>query len=225
MITLKHANCMDVEIPKCRLLLTDIPYEMGNKKDSGLRKLSKGVADIATFELLPFLNHVYDSFDICVIFCGQVQVSTIFEFFDKKQNEGAGTARQLVWAKTNPSPMNGEYLYLSGVENAIWFKKRGTGKLNCHCKTNVFSFPSGSSDLHPTEKNHKLLEDLILDNTDKKDLIVDTCFGSCSTGVIAFKNDRRFFGIELFEKYYDIGVKRMADVKKNGYQLSLEDLF
>ena len=33
----------------------------------------------------------------------------------------------MIWAKSNPSPMNGEYIYLSGTENAVWFKKSGTG--------------------------------------------------------------------------------------------------
>ena len=47
--------------------------------------------------------------------------------------------------------MNGQHIYLSGVENAIWFKKRG-GTFNAHCKNTVFKYPIGRSKLHPTEK-------------------------------------------------------------------------
>ena len=75
MIELYNQDCMDLEIPKCRLLLTDIPYEGVNRPDSGLRNLNKGIADEKTFEINGFLNHIYDSFDICVIFCGQGQLS------------------------------------------------------------------------------------------------------------------------------------------------------
>lgn len=45
-----------------------------------------------------------------------------------------------IWRKTNPSPMNGQHIYLSGIENAVWFKKRG-GVFNAHCKNTVFDYP------------------------------------------------------------------------------------
>ena len=204
-----NANCMDVEIPKCRLLLTDIPYEEVNRDSNGLRKLDKEQADIKTFVIPAFLKHIYDSFDICIIFCGNKQYSLIYKYFADKQKEGKGTVRQLIWAKSNPSPMNGEYIYLSGTENAVWFKKKGTGKLNSKCKKNWFVQSTGSSKFHPTEKNHKLLQELILDNSNEGDLIVDTCAGSGSTGMVAVENKRKFFGIELDENYFKIAKERI----------------
>ena len=127
------------------------------------------------------------------------------------QKAGKGTVRQIVWCKSNPSPMNGEYIYLSGVENAVWFKKRGTGKLNSRCKKNWFVHPTGSSKYHPTEKNHALLSELILDNTDGGDLVVDTCMGSGSTGIVAVKNGRNFVGCELDEGYFEIAKNRIEE--------------
>ena len=105
--------------------------------------------------------------------------------------------------------MNGEYLYLSGIENAVWFKKKGTGKINCKCKKNYFIHPSGSSKYHPTEKNHKLLEELILDNTNENDTVIDCCMGSGSTGIVAKRLNRNFIGIELDEKYFNIAKERI----------------
>ena len=55
-------NCLEKEIPKCRLLLTDIPYEEVNRKSNGLRKLDKENADKKTFEIEEFLNHIYKWF-------------------------------------------------------------------------------------------------------------------------------------------------------------------
>lgn len=205
-------NCLEKEIPKCRLLLTDIPYEEVNRKSNGLRKLDKENADKKTFEIEEFLNHIYNSFDICIIFCGQNQLSEVFTYFNELQKKKKGTVRQLVWCKSNPSPMNGEYIYLSGVENAVWFKKTGTGKMNNKCKKNYFIHTTGSSKYHPTEKNHKLLEELILDNTNENDLVVDTCMGSGSTGIVAIKNKRHFYGIELDERYFETAKERINSI-------------
>jgi len=206
-----HNDCLKEKLPKCRLLLTDIPYEEVNRNDNGLRNLDKERADLKTFELNDFLNHIYDCFDICIIFCGNEQYSTIYKYFSDKQRQKLGTVRQLIWAKKNPSPMNGEYIYLSGTENAVWFKKKGTGKLNCKCKKNYFIHSTGSSKYHPTEKNHELLKELILDNTNENDLIIDTCMGSGSTGIVALENKRKFFGIELDENYFNIAKERIEN--------------
>ena len=214
MIDLRQGDCLELmkDIPKQRMLLTDIPYEEVNRKDNGLRNLNKEKADIKTFEIKDFLNIIYDKADIFIIFCGQNQISEIFNYFNEKQKNGKGTVRQLVWCKSNPSPMNGEYVYLSGTENAVWFKKKGTGKMNCKCKKNYFIHPTGSSKFHPTEKNHKLLEELILDNTNENDTIIDCCMGSGSTGIVAIKNNRNFIGIELDEKYFNIAKERINNV-------------
>ena len=208
-----NEDCLKLEIPKCRLLLTDIPYEEVNRGSNGLRKLDKEKADEKTFEVSKFLKHIYESADIIIIFCGNEQYSEIYKFFSSKQKMKKGTVRQLIWAKSNPSPMNGEYIYLSGTENAVWFKKSGTGKLNSKCKKNFFIHPTGSSKFHPTEKKHKLLKELILDNTNENDLVVDTCMGSGSTGIVSIQNNRNFFGIELDETYFNIAKERIGNVK------------
>lgn len=214
MTNLKLGNCLSVDIPKCRLLLTDIPYEEVNRDSNGLRKLDKEKADEKTFEISSFLEHIYESADIFIIFCGNEQYSQIYKYFSTKQKAKKGTVRQLIWAKSNPSPMNGEYVYLSGTENAVWFKKSATGKLNNKCKKNYFIHSNGSSKYHPTEKNHKLLEELILDNSNENDLIVDPCMGSGSAGIVAVKNGRKFFGVELDEKYFNISKERIGKVDK-----------
>ena len=143
------------------------------------------------------------------------QVSPIYNFFKNKRLEGKGTLRQLIWSKTNPSPMNGEYVYLSSVENCIWFKKKGTGKINRKCAKAVIETPSGSSKYHPTEKNHKLLEQIILDNTNEKDWILDCCMGSGSTGIVAKALNRNFIGFELDEKYFKIAEERINNTCKS----------
>lgn len=197
-------NCVD-------FTLTDIPYDMVNRADNGLRNLDKGKADVLTFDLESFLNHAYrvTRGGLC-IFCGVNQVSEIYNFFAEKQAKKQGTVRQLIWEKTNPSPMNGQYIYLSGIENAIWFRK-SNGTFNAHCKNTVFKHSSGRSKLHPTEKNHKLLEELILDNTNEGNIIFDPCSGSGSHLLVAKNNNRKFIGVELSSEYFEISKNRLNE--------------
>ena len=211
-----NENCMNVlknlDDNCVNLTLTDIPYDGINKANDGggLRKLKKGKADEITFDLYDFIEECYRvTSNIMIIFCGQTQFSNIFGYFiDKMNNEKAKiSVRQLVWAKTNPSPMNGQFMYLSGCENAVWVKKKGA-PFNAHCKSNVLSFPCGRSKLHPTEKNHELIKDLILDNSLENDIVFDPCCGSGCHCLVAKENNRKFLGIELNEEYFNLSKSR-----------------
>lgn len=206
-----HGDCLEImkniEDKTANFVLTDIPYAEVNRSSNGLRNLDKGNADVLTFDLYNFLEELYriTSNSICV-FCGREQFSTIYSFFANKK----GTVRPIVWEKTNPSPMNGQHIYLSGVEFAVWFKKSGGGTFNAHCKNVVFRYPNGRSKLHPTEKNHDLLRDLILDNTNEYDVVFDPCCGSGSHCYVAKNLNRKFIGIELDENYFNIAKERIG---------------
>lgn len=188
--------------------LTDIPYNVVSRQSNGLRNLDKGNADILTFDLQEFLKQIYRvTKNSIVIFCSKEQFSFIYKFFAKQK----GTVRPIIWEKTNPSPMNGQYIYLSGVEFAVWFKKKGAKVFNAHCKNTVFKYPNGTSKLHPTEKNHKLLRELILDNTNENDIVFDPCMGSGSHLLVAKNNGRNIIGIELDSSYYEIAKNRLEN--------------
>lgn len=192
------------------LTLTDIPYGVVNRDSNGLRNLNKEEADVMTFELQDFLSEVYRvTSGTIIIFCSKEQISEIYKFFDEKQKKKLGTVRHLVWEKTNPSPMNGQYIYLSGIENAVWFKKKGA-TFNAHCKNPVFRYACGRSKLHPTEKNHDLLKELILDNSNEGDIVFDPCAGSGSHLLVAKENNRQWLGIELNREYFNIASERIC---------------
>lgn len=194
------------------LTLTDIPYGEVNRSSNGLRNLDKEDADILTFNLQDFLKEIYEvTKSTIIIFCGKEQMSEIHKFFSEKQKKGKGTVRQLIWKKTNPSPMNGQNIYLSGIENAVWFKKRG-GTFNAHCKNTVFEYPCGRNKLHPTEKNHELLRELIRDNSNEGDIVFDPCCGSGAHCLVAKEENRNYIGVELKNQYYEIAKERLKNV-------------
>lgn len=204
-----NQDCMEfligMEKNSVDLTLTDIPYDVVNRESNGLRNLDKKDADILTFDLDAFLKEIYRvTKGTVIIFCSKEQLSEIYKFFNSKE----GTVRQLIWQKTNPSPMNGQYVYLSGIENAVWFKKRGS-VFNAHCKNTVFPFPNGRAKLHPTEKNFNLIKTLIEENSNEGQLVFDPCFGS-GTHLLAAKELKRcFLGVEISEEYYEIAKNRL----------------
>ena len=88
--------------------------------------------------------------------------------------------------------------------------KSGAKVFNARCKNTVFKHPNGSSKLHPTEKNHGLLKELILDNTNEGDVVFDPCCGSGSHLFVAQQNNRKYYGIEIDKDYYEITLQRLG---------------
>ena len=217
--TVTQGDCLEVmkRIPDGSVdtILTDIPYGAVSRDSNGLRNLDKGVADEFNLDMNTLLNELYRvTRGQIIIFCGKEQFSDIFEFFANKK----GTTRPIVWEKTNPSPMNGQYVYLSGVELAVWFKPRGRKVFNAHCKNTVLKHSNGSRKFHPTQKNIDLWEELILDNTLEGEVILDPFIGSGTTAIAAINTNRNFIGIELEPKYVEIAKRRIDEAltKKGG---------
>ena len=197
------------------MLLTDVPYgEVNRAKESGLRKLKKGDADIVAFNLQELLREVYrivsGSF---YIFCGIEQISPIRKFFRKKDL----LTRNFVWSKSNPSPIHGQHNWLSSVENGVYAKKSGA-TFNRHCKGVVWEYPVGSSKIHPTQKPLKLFQYLIESSSNEGDLILDPFIGSGTTAVASLSLNRKFIGYEINKKYYNLSLKRIGKFDKKYYK-------
>ena len=64
---------------------------------------------------------------------------------------------------------------------------------------------------HKSQKPVALLEYLIKTYTQEGETVLDFTMGSGSTGVACLNTNRRFIGVEMDEKYFDIGVKRMQE--------------
>lgn len=79
--------------------------------------------------------------------------------------------------------------------------------------TSILNFekPHPSICLHPTQKPLELIEYLIKSYSNENDLVLDNCMGSGTTGVACKKLNRRFIGIELDEKYFNIAKSRIDE--------------
>lgn len=213
MYQLHHGDCLEVmsamDSNSVDMICTDIPYGVCNRADNGLRNLDKGSADIETFALAEFLAQVGRVTKGSVyIFCSSEQISEIRSTLIKQ----GFTTRICVWEKTNPSPMNGQHIWLSGVELCVYGKRRG-GVFNEHCKNTVFRFPCGRNKLHPTQKPFELMERFICASSVPGQVVLDPCMGSGSTGVASVNTGRRFIGIELDPHYYAIAKERIEQAE------------
>lgn len=65
--------------------------------------------------------------------------------------------------------------------------------------------------LHPTQKPVALMEYLIKTYTNEGELVLDNCMGSGTTGVACKNLSRKFIGIELDNKYFNIAENRILN--------------
>ncbi len=66
---------------------------------------------------------------------------------------------------------------------------------------------------HPTQLPPKFMLRLISLFTDERDVVLDPFNGSGTTTLCADKLNRKYFGIELSEKYYNLSLKRHLELK------------
>ena len=81
--------------------------------------------------------------------------------------------------------------------------------------TQILEYKYDKQKLHPTQKPVALLEYLIKTYTDEEEIVLDNCMGSGSTGVACLNTNRKFIGIELDKKYFEIAKERIEEAKNN----------
>lgn len=209
-----QGDCLDVMkgIPdeSVDLLLTDIPYDGVNRQSQGLRNLDKGLADVMTISITDMMSEFLRvTKGSGYIFCGWSQISEIVDIL----KENNISTRLCCWRKTNPSPMNGQVIWLSGAEYCVYFKKP-KATFNEHCKNVVWDFPSGRGKVHPTEKPLKLFQYLVKVSSNENDVVLDTFAGSGTTGVACKNLNRDYILIEKEPEYIKIIEERLTNLDK-----------
>lgn len=191
------------------LVLTDIPYGcVSGRKEGGLRRINKDGADEVNFDLGELVDQVARVCSGSVyMFCGPNQVSRIYSGLV----EHGLTCRTCFWEKTNPSPMNGEHLWLSSVECCI-FGRWPKATFNEFCKSPVWRFPSGSSKIHPTQKPMDLFRYLVRVSSNPGDLVLDPFMGSGTTACAAAVEGRPFLGFELNPTFHQVANQRLREL-------------
>ena len=75
----------------------------------------------------------------------------------------------------------------------------------------VMNYEIAKKQGHTTPKPIDLLEYLIKTSSNENDVVLDCFMGSGSTGVACMNTNRKFIGIEINEKYFDMAKKRIEE--------------
>jgi site-specific DNA-methyltransferase (adenine-specific) len=143
-----------------------------------------------------------------IIFFDLWKISYLKEIMDKHKFK---QIRFIEWIKTNPQPLNSRTNYLTNSrEVALLCVKSGKPTFNSKYDNGIYKYPiqGGKERFHPTQKNLKLIEDLIIKHSNDNDIVLDTFLGSGTTAIACLNTNRQFKGCELDETYYNKIIQR-----------------
>ena len=203
--TLYLGDCLEVmqDLPKVDAVVTDPPYGIGDKwRKQHTGKNGKSILwdgsnawdnDISQVEI----DYIVGWDNIPMIIWGG-------NYYKLPPSRGF-----LIWDKIQKfSNSDCEYAWCSfGMASRCFRMSR----------IDAYHNKAESKKQHPTEKPIRLMRWCLL-HIPNEQTILDPFMGSGTTGVAAVQEGRKFIGIEIDEKYFDIACKRIEDAQK---QLSL----
>jgi site-specific DNA-methyltransferase (adenine-specific) len=188
-------------------VVTDIPYEI-SQVSGGLRDIEYGEWDgvgatSCAVEALAELNNVPS----VVVFCSYWQISEVKNCFPGRSE------RLLAWVKPNPQIMNGQHLFLPSLDVAYYGKLQG-GWFGGHCIPSIWAGPAPVNREHKTQKPEGLMCWVVSNTVPSIGTCLDPFMGSGTTGVACARLGRRFIGIEIEPKYYEIALRRIEQAQR-----------
>jgi DNA modification methylase len=219
-----------------RLILTDPPYNVANvghvTSNPDHREFAMAHGEMTREEFARFNRQWMEPALACLVDGGLLAI-----FIDWRSVElviacgrdlGLDLINVVVWVKTNGGLGP---LWRSQHELLPVFKKGGERHINNvelgrhgRWRSNVWEYARTSSRglaLHPTMKPRVLLEDALIDVTNRGDIVIDCFSGSGSTLVAAEATGRRCRAIEFDGPYCDVIVRRWSEM--TGREAVLEE--
>lgn len=119
--------------------------------------------------------------------------------------------RWLAWDKISGASLVDSF---SDVEFA-WHSERGASRIISYLWKGVLQDgEKGVQRWHPTQKPIAVMEWCIKQLRKPAETILDPFMGSGTTGVACVKLGRKFIGIEIDERYFDIALKRVSEAMR-----------
>ena len=222
---LMFGDCLErmKEIPdgSVDLCVSDIPYKLtgGGKGDGANSKRPKCILEdnsqlmkVPKFEdWLPELYRVMKSGTHLYLMCN---FKNLNDLMNKSLVVGFKHINLLVWEKNNCTPSQ---FYMKNCEYTLLLRKGKSKYINnigdsktVHKFNNILG-----NKVHPTEKPEELMNFYVENSSNRGDTVLDMFMGSGSTGLAALNTSRKFIGIEMEEKYFDISVNRLKGIENN----------
>lgn len=155
------------------------------------------------------------------IFCSKAQLRDYFNLFTEENID------LLIWHKTNPIPAIANN-YLSDLEYCFFAREKGV-EVHCNYESSSKLYESAMNKKdkekykHPTIKPLPLIKKLIINSSNKGDIVLDCFSGSGTTCAAAKELGRQFIGIEIDPEYHKISIDRLSGILANG-QISFDTI-
>lgn len=225
---LYNANCLDVMATLERVdhVIGDPPYE--KEAHRSMRRTQKSIktgvnADLDFAAITEDLRggvaaHAARlSSGWTLLFC---QAEAVGDWRDVLEEAGAKYKRSMIWVKPDSTPqLNGQMPAMGYESMPLAWCGSGRSKWNAGGKRGVYTHLTNQRDRdgrHLTEKPIPLMRELLADFTNPGETILDPFMGSGTTGVACAKMGRKFVGIELDPKYFDIACERIEKAYSQG---------
>ena len=217
-IMLGNGDCLELmkEIPdgSIDLVLTDPPYNIA--RDNNFNTMGRAGIDFGEWDKdADILSYIVEASRVLkkngsfICFNDWKNLGDIAKFAGAN---GFTTKDMIRLEKSNPMPRNRDRRYITDYECAIWFTKKNA-KWIFNRQDAKYQRPkfvhSIDRGLHPTQKSLKLMEDLVKIHSNEGDTVLDPFMGSGSTGGACINTNRKFIGIELDKKYFNIASERI----------------
>ena len=196
--TLYHGDCLEIlpTLPKVDAVVTDPPYGTGWAPRGG--KVA-GTLDMGSGEVPEWDVYCEEWMAHCpgpmAVFCGQ---ATLFRTAAAAHADGL-----LLYVKTNPSPFGTSY------EPCV---TRGLKRPRQLQHWTGYNAENGQQ--HPTQKPVGLMQWVVSLSPGRS--VLDPFMGSGTTGVACANLGRKFIGIEIERKYFDIACQRIDAAYRQG---------
>ena len=223
--TLYLGDCLEVMPTLGRVdhVVCDPPYEESLHKSKNSLRGPVRVDNGPDLKGLDFdsIDNIRDQIvqsasEICagwfIAFC---TIEGVAKWADSINESSMKYKRGCLWIKPDSTPQLNGQGPAQGAECFVsaW-NGQGHAKWNAGGKRGVYTHNTNQPDrtgLHPTEKPIPLMREILRDFTNQNEIILDPFMGSGTTGVACVKLGRKFIGIELDEKYFDIACKRIEE--------------
>ncbi|MBP5467319.1 MAG: DNA (cytosine-5-)-methyltransferase [Clostridia bacterium] len=204
-------------------IITDPPYNISHESNFGTLKNPRTGTFFGewdnNFDLLswiPKYEKILKHDGSMIVFCSYRFISFIIETMEKS---GLCVKDIIVWRKTNPMPRNINRRYVQDMEFAIWGVKKDAKWVFNKDKNRPYmrslietgTVSGAERTIHPTQKSLKLMKEILHTHTNENEIILDPFMGSGTTGVACIELKRKFIGIELDKKYFNITLERIKE--------------
>ena len=207
-----------IENESIDLIVTDPPYLIKYKTNRRKNKDHDFCSEILNDDneqlIIDYIRECYrilKNNTAMYMFCNCDKV----DFFKQElENAGFKIKNMIIWVKNNWTA--GDLKAQFGKQYEIIFLvNKGRKCFNGKRITDVWMFDkiSGKKQLHQNQKPVDLLKQCILKHSDENDIIFDGFMGSGSTGVACIETNRKFIGVELDKKYFEIAKERIEKLK------------